>query len=69
MCKELGLPELRRLSCQSINRQLQKEVLQETSQSQELPRKRQVTMYSEEENAVRYASVYITMKLFEKMIV
>lgn len=70
LCTMLGLPILRALTCQTVNKQLLSQVLQErTSSSQGPSRKRQVTMCSEEENAVRYASGYVAikvMRLFEK---
>ena len=72
LCKELSLSVFGALTSQSVNRQLLKEVLQESSDSlgsQRPSSKHQATMLGEEENAVRYASWYVAMKvmkLFEK---
>ena len=60
----LKLSPIKALNCQSVNRQLLCQVFEE-EMSTPAPLK-QVSMSSEEENAVRYASGFVPMRLMKK---
>ena len=60
----MKLSPIKALNCQSVNRLLMCQVLEE-EMSTPAPLK-QVSMSSEEENAVRYASGFVPMRLMKK---
>ena len=60
----MKLSPIKALNCQSVNRQLLCQVLEE-EMSTPAPLKR-VSMSSEEENAVRYASGFVRIRLMKK---